>query len=213
MTNIKPTNLTQTPLSSEEVVKVLPWTDGVIDNIGHDPDSLYVELFWLPIIGPSCLWLLKRLGMWLAKNPKGYEIELKLLAKEIGLIGGNGTGQPLKRSMSRCTDFGIIHMGPNNCMFVRNKFPELPPRLVSRLSYRLKIAHEKFSGVSSNTTDAKPNAKLSIAENKSNNNSTNGLNNPDGKNSNSAVLGEGTTDCRDNDNHSSDVVLETYMGS
>jgi hypothetical protein len=32
---------------------VVPWEDVVIDELGHDPRSLYVERFWLGILGPS----------------------------------------------------------------------------------------------------------------------------------------------------------------
>ena len=30
-----------------------PWPDPVIDRLGHDPRSAYVERFWLSILGPS----------------------------------------------------------------------------------------------------------------------------------------------------------------
>jgi len=36
-----------------ETLIVLPWADPVIDPIGHDPRSRYVELFWLGILGPT----------------------------------------------------------------------------------------------------------------------------------------------------------------
>ena len=31
---------------------VLPWVDPVIDQVGYDPRSRYVERFWLGILGP-----------------------------------------------------------------------------------------------------------------------------------------------------------------
>jgi hypothetical protein len=33
----------------------LAWTDPVIDTLGHDPRSWYVEQFWLGIIGPTTI--------------------------------------------------------------------------------------------------------------------------------------------------------------
>ena len=36
---------------------VLPWADPVIDPIGHDPRSRYVELFWLGVLGPTATLL------------------------------------------------------------------------------------------------------------------------------------------------------------
>ena len=41
---------------------VLPWADPVVDPIGHDPRSRYVELFWLGILGPTATLLLRRLA-------------------------------------------------------------------------------------------------------------------------------------------------------
>ncbi len=33
--------------SPVSVLSIRPWPDGVIDALGHDPRSLYVERFWL----------------------------------------------------------------------------------------------------------------------------------------------------------------------
>ncbi len=34
---------------------IRPWPDPVIDRLGHDPRSAYVERFWLGVLGPSTL--------------------------------------------------------------------------------------------------------------------------------------------------------------
>ena len=31
---------------------VKPWPDALIDTLGYDPRSRYVETFWLPTLGP-----------------------------------------------------------------------------------------------------------------------------------------------------------------
>lgn len=36
---------------SVAVLPVRPWPDGVIDALGHDPRSPYVERFWLVMSG------------------------------------------------------------------------------------------------------------------------------------------------------------------
>ncbi|MGH9299637.1 MAG: hypothetical protein ACRDZT_06945 [Acidimicrobiales bacterium] len=33
-------------------LRVEAWPDPVVDEIGHDPRSSYVEIFWLPVLGP-----------------------------------------------------------------------------------------------------------------------------------------------------------------
>lgn len=46
---------------TEPTLMVVPWHDPVVDTVGHDVRSLYVELFWLNVLGPSSLWALRRL--------------------------------------------------------------------------------------------------------------------------------------------------------
>jgi hypothetical protein len=36
-------------------LRVEAWLDPVIDEVGHDPRSAYVEEFWLPILGPTTI--------------------------------------------------------------------------------------------------------------------------------------------------------------
>ena len=41
------------PASPPATLMIRPWPDGVIDALGHDPRSTYVEQFWLGILGPA----------------------------------------------------------------------------------------------------------------------------------------------------------------
>ncbi|MDQ6911186.1 MAG: hypothetical protein M3Z84_10475, partial [Actinomycetota bacterium] len=43
----------QPEASPAPTLAIRPWPDGVIDALGHDPRSQYVERFWLGILGPS----------------------------------------------------------------------------------------------------------------------------------------------------------------
>ena len=40
---------------------VVPWHDPVVDSVGFDVRSNYVELFWLNVLGPTATWALRRL--------------------------------------------------------------------------------------------------------------------------------------------------------
>ena len=51
---------------------VLPWADPVIDPIGHDPRSRYVELFWLGVLGPTATLLRSR--MYSTSRPSGDQL-------------------------------------------------------------------------------------------------------------------------------------------
>ena len=59
-----------------ETLAVRPWPDPVIDALGHDPRSAYVEHFWLGILGPSTTWLLRRLAAGFETSPSGFDLQL-----------------------------------------------------------------------------------------------------------------------------------------
>jgi hypothetical protein len=48
---------------------IRPWTDPVIDTLGYDPRSRYVETFWLPTLGPTALLLLRHLADRFDRQP------------------------------------------------------------------------------------------------------------------------------------------------
>ena len=63
------------PLSEPSLV-VVPWNDDVVDPVGFDPRSQYVELFWLNVLGPTATWLdptdghrTRRVPGWLRARP------------------------------------------------------------------------------------------------------------------------------------------------
>ena len=44
------------------VLQVRPWDDPNLHRDGHDPRSAYVERFWIAVLGPSAVWLLRLLA-------------------------------------------------------------------------------------------------------------------------------------------------------
>src|SRR5258708_8672727 len=56
-------------LFAAEHLEIRPWPDELLDTLGHDPRSLYVERFWLGILGPSTTWLLRPRGLPLLRSP------------------------------------------------------------------------------------------------------------------------------------------------
>jgi len=70
---------------------VSAWVDPVVDARGHPADSPYVEIFWLPILGPSATFLLRRLSLYLDMFPQGLPMDLSELSGQLGL------GRPSQR--------------------------------------------------------------------------------------------------------------------
>ena len=49
--------LTQTKITTTDMLHISVWTDPLVDRLGHDPRSNYVEQYWLGILGPSLVWI------------------------------------------------------------------------------------------------------------------------------------------------------------
>ncbi len=60
--------------SMPATLTIKPWPDPVIDTLGHDPRSRYVETFWLPTLGPTALLLLRHLADRFDRDPDGVEL-------------------------------------------------------------------------------------------------------------------------------------------
>ena len=56
-----------------QLVRITPWPDPVLDVLGHDPRSWYVETFWLPTLGPTALLLLRHLADRFEEHPEGLD--------------------------------------------------------------------------------------------------------------------------------------------
>ena len=86
---------------------IRPWPDPVIDKLGHDPRSVYVEQFWLSVLGPSTTWLLRQVAAGLDVRPEGFEMDLPATARALGLGNKGGRHSLFMRSLRRCEQFGL----------------------------------------------------------------------------------------------------------
>lgn len=68
---------------SVTILPVRPWPDSVIDALGHDPRSAYVERFWLGVLGPSTTWLLRYVANRLDVTPEGFDLDLAATAQAL----------------------------------------------------------------------------------------------------------------------------------
>jgi len=123
---------------------VRPWPDPVIDKLGHDPRSAYVERFWLSVLGPSTTWLLRRLASGLDEQPDGFEMDLPSTARALGLGNKGGRHSPFMRSIRRCQQFGLARPDGDGAIAVRRHLPPLSRQQVERLPDDLRAAHDDW---------------------------------------------------------------------
>lgn len=129
---------------SVAVLPIRPWPDGVIDALGHDPRSAYVERFWLGILGPSTTWLLRFLANGLDAAPEGFDLDLAATAQALGLGARGGRHSPFMRALSRCCQFDVAEARADGVLAVRRKLPPLNRRQIVRLPPDLAAAHQAW---------------------------------------------------------------------
>ena len=125
-------------------ISVRPWPDRVIDTLGHDPRSWYVEQFWLGILGPTTTWLLRRLAAVLEEQPEGAEVAVAELARELGLGRRTGRAGPLDRCIERAVRFEMARFEEDGALAVRRRLPPLTHRQVAHLPGSLQEAHRRW---------------------------------------------------------------------
>lgn len=120
------------------------WADPLIDAVGHDPRSAYVEDFWLGILGPSAVWLLRRLARELEAAPDGCTVEVGELARSIGLAARTGRQAPMARTVDRLVGFGLAQRVSFDRLAVRHRVPPLSRRQLVRLPEHVQIEHQRW---------------------------------------------------------------------
>jgi hypothetical protein len=128
-----------------EHLTVRPWIDEVIDTVGHEVRSAYVEQFWLGLLGPSSTWLLRRLVARFDAEPDGYDLDLALTATALGLGARSGRHSPFLRSIDRCCRFGAAQQVDATTLRVRRKLPPLTRAQLARLPDALQRAHDAWT--------------------------------------------------------------------
>lgn len=131
---------TEFPIPSLQVVA---WPDAVIDAVGWDPRSAYVERFWLGVLGPSATWFVRRLADGLDAEPDGFELHLATAAAELGLGTRGGRHAPFMRTIERCCRFGATELR-DGTLRVRRKLPPLTRSQLDRLPEPLRADHQRW---------------------------------------------------------------------
>ena len=120
---------------------ITAWLDPVVDALGYDPRSSYVETYWLGILGPSTTWLLRRLVAVLEESPEGREVDLDDTARCLGLSARRGRHSPFRRSVDRLVQFQLARRDADDALAVRRRVPPLARRQLLRLPDSLQQAH------------------------------------------------------------------------
>lgn len=133
---------------SREILRVTAWVDPVVDSNGHPVNDPYIEMFWLPVLGPTATWLYRRLVSGVLDDGVDFfDVDMADLARSIGVAHTAGRHNPFARALQRCTMFGAVqHVArqPVHTVAVRRFLPTLARRHLLRLPEPLQIAHHDW---------------------------------------------------------------------
>ena len=129
---------------NDQLLMVVPWHDPVVDPVGFEVRSQYVELFWLNVLGPTATWILRRLVLGFDRYPLGYELDLEETASALGLSYTVGTANAFMRSLNRCVLFGVAQPTDGG-LAVRRRVPPVATRHLLRMPPHLRQAHQQWS--------------------------------------------------------------------
>lgn len=120
---------------------VVRWHDPLIDQLGHDPRSRYVETYWLGVLGPSTTLLLRHLADALDAGGGVAHVDLIDVAGRLGLGHRGGRNSPLARSIQRAIRFGAARPSGAATLEVRHRLAPLNRAQVERLPAELQRRH------------------------------------------------------------------------
>jgi hypothetical protein len=127
-------------------ITVKPWHDPVIDALGHDPRSRYVETFWLPTLGPTAVLLLRHLADRFDRTPEGVVLTVADTSHALGLGQRDGTSSPILRTLRRLTQFDLACEDPlSDLVAVRRLVPPVGARHLRRLPADVQAAHAEWA--------------------------------------------------------------------
>ncbi len=125
-------------LGAGAVLMVEAWRDPLVEALGHDARSGYVEHFWLPVLGPSTVLLLRRLAGRLEASPDGLALGLAETSRSLGLGERVGRNSSFVRTIARTVEFELARLVGPTRLAVRTVLPPLPRRYAVRLPEGLR---------------------------------------------------------------------------
>ena len=103
-----------------------------VEGCRFDARDIYVETYWLPILGPSAVLAVRRIADWLDHDPAGVHINLVDFGASLGVGTGTGRNTQINRTLGRLIDFRLARISGDH-LEVRTELAPVPAGLRRRL--------------------------------------------------------------------------------
>lgn len=133
-------DLDEWPAERLHSLQVRPWDDPVLHRQGHDPRSVYVERFWVAVLGPSAVWLLRLLAREFDELGPDDDLllDLEFTARRLGLQHRGGRQSTFMRTVDRCRMFDLAYFDDDAVLQVRRRVPPVPRQFYVRMPRELR---------------------------------------------------------------------------
>lgn len=120
-------------------------SDPVTDVIGEPVSSFYAERFWLPVLGPTSMWLLRHCARHTERGD--YVVDAEELGRLLGVGGHGGRHSPLLRSLERLRHFHLAALAGENAWALPAFVGMVSRPLLQRLPESLRREHDLLTGL------------------------------------------------------------------
>ncbi|HPU40340.1 MAG TPA: hypothetical protein PLS63_12280 [Microthrixaceae bacterium] len=107
-----------------------------VESCRYDARHIYVETYWLPILGPSAVLAVRRIADWLDHDPAGVHVDLVDFGASLGVGTGTGRNTQVNRTLGRLIDFRLARIAGDH-LEVRTELASVPDGLRRRLPLSL----------------------------------------------------------------------------
>jgi len=131
-------------LALDASIVIIRWDDHDLIGCGHDLRSDYVERFWLGVLGPATVLMLRRFARGFAERPDGFRVHPVDTAAALGLGRGTGKSSIIARTIDRACQFGAARIEGPDQLAVRSMLASLTDRQLARLPEPVRRAHDRW---------------------------------------------------------------------